>query len=127
VSPNTIHELCAQGKPWFVVAEGAILNSDVHLVSTAAAFAYSALWPNHDYVRQLGEATTDLYNPLLGYYEGFNEQTGKTVTAFSASTNCVILPSLLYTATNRQPLMYPLTSQKSPWWQAIAQGDSDRG
>ena len=99
---------------------------DERLVSTAVAFAFQALVPDNKYTQELAAATTDLYNPLLGFYEGFYEKTGKTAIGFTSSTNSTILQSLLYSAT-QQPLIHPNRNAKSPWWRAIALGNSGRG
>jgi hypothetical protein len=125
--PYTVHSaITAQGKPWEALADDGQNVPSGRMVSTAVAFAYHALLPEHQYSQKLFPATTDLYNPLTGFYEGFYETTGKTAVGFTSSTNSVILQSLLYTVMNRQPLIRP-TATKSPWWQAIAQGDSGRG
>ncbi len=60
-------------------------------------------------------------------YEGFYETTGKTAIGFTSSTNSMILESLLYIVTNRQPLTGPTDDMKSPWWRAVKAGNSDRG
>ncbi|MBK1989334.1 DUF3131 domain-containing protein [Sphaerospermopsis aphanizomenoides BCCUSP55] len=83
--------------------------------------------PEDNYTQELIKATTDLYNPLLGFYEGFYEKTGKTAVGFTSSTNSMILQSLLYAATKRQPLTRPHTMMNSPWWQAVGNGDFGRG
>ncbi len=97
------------------------------MVSTAVAFAYHALLPEDKYSQELLKATTDQYNPLVGFYEGFYETTGKTAVGFTSSTNSMILQSLLYTVMNRQPLIRPTTAFNSPWWQTITKGNSGRG
>lgn len=97
------------------------------VVSTALAFAYYALFPQDSYAQELLRGVTDLYNPLTGFYEGFYEATGKTAVGFTGSTNSMVLESLLYAVTNRQPLIRPLTSINSPWWQAVVKGNSGRG
>ncbi|BAY23145.1 hypothetical protein NIES2100_29090 [Calothrix sp. NIES-2100] len=127
--PYTVHStITAQDKPWVVVGA---LGDDAQtvpqrMVSTAVAFAYYALLPENQYSQKLLQGTTDLYNPLAGFYEGFYETTGKTAVGFTGSTNSMILQSLLYTLMNRQPLIRP-TAMKSPWWEAVTQGNSGRG
>jgi hypothetical protein len=112
---------------WATLADDGKTVPDVRTVSTAVAFGFHALFPENGYTRQLWQATTDLYNPQLGYYEGFYEKTGKPTTALGGSTNSLILQSLLYMATNQQPLIRPETSMNSPWWRAVAAGDTGRG
>ncbi|KOP26746.1 hypothetical protein AMR41_09020 [Hapalosiphon sp. MRB220] len=125
--PYTVHStIVGQGKPWEAVADEGQTVPQGRMVSTAVAFAYHALLPDNQYTQKLFQATTDLYNPLTGFYEGFYETTGKRAVGFTSSTNSMILQSLLYTAMNRQPLIRP-HAMKSPWWQAVSEGDSGRG
>ncbi|HEY9806090.1 MAG TPA: DUF3131 domain-containing protein, partial [Candidatus Obscuribacterales bacterium] len=127
--PYIVHStIVGKQEPWATLADDGSAISELRIVSTAIAFAFRALLPDSNYARQLGEQVTDLYSPLLGYYEGFYEQTGKpTIAAFSSGTNSLILQSLLYLSSNQQPLIRPTQSAKSPWWEAIAAGDSGRG
>ncbi|MEH2268476.1 MAG: DUF3131 domain-containing protein [Nostoc sp.] len=126
--PYTVHStITGQGESWIALGDDGQSVPKGRLVSTAVAFAYHALLPENKYSQQLLQGTTDLYNPLAGFYEGFYETTGKTAVGFTSSTNSMILQSLLYKLMNRQPLIRPTTTMKSPWWQAIAQGDSGRG
>ncbi|MEH2104813.1 MAG: DUF3131 domain-containing protein [Nostoc sp.] len=126
--PYTVHStITGQGESWVALGDDGQSVPKGRLVSTAVAFAYHALLPENKYSQQLLQGTTDLYNPLAGFYEGFYETTGKTAVGFTSSTNSMILQSLLYKLMNRQPLIRPTTTMKSPWWQAIAQGDSGRG
>ncbi len=126
--PYTVHStITGQGEPWVALGDNGKPIANGRLVSTAVAFAYHALLPEDKYGQELLRATTDLYNPLIGFYEGFYEKTGKSAVGFTSSTNSMILQSLLYTVTNRQPLIRPTTAMNSPWWQAIAKGDSGRG
>jgi len=127
-SPYVVHStITGRGEAWATLEDNGKSVPDERTVSTAAAFAFYALFPANDYTRQLWQATIDLYNPQLGYYEGFYEKTGKPATALAGSTNSLILQSLLYRATNQQPLIRPETAMDSPWWQAVASGDPGRG
>ncbi|MBN3894036.1 MAG: DUF3131 domain-containing protein [Nostoc sp. NOS(2021)] len=123
--PYTVHSSISES--WVALGDDGKLVPKGRLVSTAVAFAYDALLPENKYSQELFQGTTDLYNPLLGFYEGFYETTGKTAVGFTSSTNSMILQSLLYEVTNRQPLIRPTTTMKSPWWQEVTKGDSGRG
>jgi hypothetical protein len=126
--PYIVHNtIFGKGEAWATLAEDGTTAAASRLVSTAAAFTYHALFPTDDYATQLWQTTVDLYNPLLGYYEGFYEKTGKTAFGFSSSTNSLILQATLYTAMNQRPLINALPSTQSPWWQAIGAKQSDRG
>lgn len=125
--PYTVHStIIGQGKPWVALGANGEPLPDGRLVSTGVAFAYHALLPEDKYAQELIQAMTNLYNPLLGFYEGFYEKTGKRAVGFTSSTNNTILQSLLYQVT-QQPLIRPTTAMNSPWWQAVAKGNSGRG
>ncbi len=127
-APYVVHStITGRGEAWATLEDNGKSVPDARTVSTAAAFAFHALFPANEYTRQLWEATIDLYNPQLGYYEGFYEKTGKPATALGGSTNALILQSLLYMTTNQQPLIRPETAMDSPWWRAVAAGESGRG
>ncbi len=126
--PYTVHStIIGHEQPWVALGDDGKPVPKGRVVSTAVAFAYHALLPENNYGQELQQGTTDLYNPLAGFYEGFYETTGKTAIGFTSSTNSMILESLLYTVTNRQPLIRPTTDMKSPWWRAVTKGDSGRG
>ncbi|MBD3886660.1 DUF3131 domain-containing protein [Phormidium tenue FACHB-886] len=126
-APYVIHNaIVSDGHPWAAVADDGA-SVDQRLVSTAVAFAYQALFPENEYVRQLFQSVTDLNDPNSGYYEGFYEQTKQPATSFTSSTNSLILQSLLYTASNQQPIIRPETATDSPWWQAVRQENSGQG
>ena len=126
--PYTVHSsIIGQNQPWVALGDDGKPLPEGRLVSSAVAFAYYALLPEDSYTQELIKATTDLYNPLLGFYEGFYEKTGKTALGSTSSTNSMILQSLLYTATKQQPLIRRNTAMNSPWWQAISNGNSGRG
>jgi hypothetical protein len=127
-SPYVVHStISGRGEAWATLEDNGKSMPDERTVSTAAAFAFHALFPASEYTRQLWQATIDLYNPQLGYYEGFYEKTGKPTTALGGSTNSLILQSLLYMTTNQQPLIRPDTAMDSPWWRTVAAGDPGRG
>ncbi|OYD98323.1 hypothetical protein CDG77_06655 [Nostoc sp. 'Peltigera membranacea cyanobiont' 213] len=126
--PYTVHStITGKGEPWVALADNGQIVPKGRLVSTAVAFAYHALLPENKYSQELLQGTTDLYNPLAGFYEGFYETTGKTAVGFTNSTNSMILQSLLYKVMNQQPLIRPTVNMQSPWWQEVSKGDSGRG
>jgi len=106
-------------------SQGKSVQSD-RIVRTGVAFAMYALFPNEPYTQEVRQTVTDLYNPQLGFYEGFYENSGNRETNQTASTNSLILQSILYHATDRKPLIRP-TANNSAWWQAIAANDMSRG
>lgn len=123
-APYVLHSTVASdGQPWAAVDDTGMVMPTSRVVSTAVAFAYYTLFPQSRYGRDLWLATLDLYNPSLGYYEGFYEDNGRTAVGFTSSTNSLILQALLHKNTTRQPLIQPHSSLDSPWWQAIRTGD----
>ncbi|MEH2084497.1 MAG: DUF3131 domain-containing protein [Nostoc sp.] len=126
--PYTVHStITGQGKSWVALGDDGKPLPKGRLVSTAVAFAYNVLLPDNKYSQELLQGTTDLYNPLAGFYEGFYETTGKTAVGFTNSTNSMILQSLLYKVMNQQPLIRPTNNMKSPWWQEVSKENSGRG
>ena len=125
--PYVVHNaLVSNGQPWKAVTDTGKDTTDSRMVSTAVAFAYLTLYPNHPYSQALWQATLDLYNPILGYYEGFFEQAGRTAIGFSGGTNSLILQALLHKNT-QQPLIQPSDRLNSPWWQQVKKGDRGQG
>ncbi|MCY7322797.1 MAG: DUF3131 domain-containing protein, partial [Phormidesmis sp. CAN_BIN36] len=125
--PYVIHStIVAQGSPWATLADDGRTVPDLRMVSTAAAFAYYALFPTEPYTQELLNAIVDLANPSQGYPEGRDEKTGKAATVFTAETNSLILQSILHQST-RQPIVHASTVLNSPWWEALGKGDLDRG
>ena len=126
--PYIVHSaIVGNDEPWSTwTAEGKTKNRH-RIASVAAAFAYSALFPDNEYARELQQAVVDLYNPTLGYYEGFYETNGKAALGFTSSTNAIVLQSLYYKFRDRQPLLTDNANFDSPWWQAIAEGNLGNG
>ncbi len=126
--PYVVHStIVGQQEPWATLKDDGTPALKARIVSTAAAFAYYALFSDNDYARELYQSTLDLYNPRLGYYEGVYEKTGKLAFGFSSTTNSIILQSLLYRLRNQQPLLVDNTAMDSSWWRAVAEGNSGNG
>ncbi len=126
-APYIIHStIVGDNQPWLTVANNKI-EDKYRVTSVATAFAYHALFPEDEYAQELQQAIVDLYNPRLGYYEGFYEATGKPALGFTSSTNAMVLQSLYYQTRNNSPILTNKIDYNSSWWQAIAQGDSGNG
>jgi hypothetical protein len=127
-APYLLHStIVGNDRPWANLHDDGTSASQNRLVSTAMAFGLWALFPNQAYGQTLHQAVLDLYNPSLGYYEGFDEQTGDAQLGFSNATNSLILQSLLYHHSQRSPLLALDVPPDSPWWRAVEAGDSGNG
>lgn len=123
-APYVVHStVVSDGQPWVAVDDEGTVIEKSRVVSTAVAFAYHTLFPDSEYGHQLWLSTLDLYNPVLGYYEGFDEDSGQTAIGFTGGTNSFILQALLHKNTQQQPLIQPHSDMESPWWRAIREGD----
>ena len=114
-------------KPWAVSTDETSLKPEQRVISSAAAFAYHAIFPESEYAQELYQSALDLYHPVLGFYEGVNEQSGQSNPGFSGSTNSIVLQSILYRLRDRQPLLVADISRDSPWWQAVANEEIGTG
>lgn len=122
--PYVIHStVINNGKPWAAVDDGGNLVPQGRVVSTAIASAYHALFPDDDYGKTLWQATLDLYDPNLGYYEGLYEESGQPSLGLTSGTNSLILQALLYKYMAQQPIIRPHQNLESRWWQEIKNGD----
>lgn len=121
--PYILHSTAiGKGRSWETLGDDGKSRPDDRLVSTAAAIAAYALFPEDPYALELWRATLDLYDPYNGYYEGFYDKTGKTVTTYTSSTNSMILEALLFKAVERKSLIRPNPNLNSPWWQTVTAG-----
>ncbi|MDJ0571086.1 MAG: DUF3131 domain-containing protein [Pleurocapsa sp. MO_192.B19] len=126
--PYLIHStIIGDGQPWSTFSGTEEIKDKHRVASVAAAFAYGALFPEDDYAQELQRSVIDLYNPTLGYYEGFYETNGKPALGFTSSTNAIVLQSLFYKFRNFQPLLTDNVDSDSPWWKTIADETSGNG
>ncbi len=126
--PYIIHStIVGDEEAWSTFSGDGKTNAKHRIASVAAAFAYGALFPEDEYAQELQQAVVDLYNPSLGYYEGFYEANGQPSLGFTSSTNAIVLQSLLYQFRDRQPLLADNLDMDSAWWKTIAEGTSGNG
>lgn len=84
------------GDTWVAKSsKGAILNAH-QTVSTKAAIALAALYPDDPYSAVLIDKIKSAYDPDKGWYSGVYENGEGYNTSTTANTNGVILSSLLY-------------------------------
>ena len=126
--PYIIHSaIVGNNEPWSTWSTSGKTKDQHRIASVATAFAYGSLFPEDEYAQELQQAVVDLYNPTLGYYEGFYEINGKPALGFTSSTNVIVLQSLYYKFRDYQPLLTDNINLNSPWWDAIADGNSGNG
>ena len=126
--PYVIHStILGNNEPWSTISGEGKTKDKHRIASVATAFAYGSLFPEDEYAQELQQAVVDLYNPDLGYYEGFYEQNGKAALGFTSSTNAIVLQSLYYKFRDRQPLLTDNADFDSPWWRTVAEGNSGNG
>lgn len=127
-SPYVVHStVVGQGEPWATLTTDGRDVPDLRIVSTAAAFAFSALFPDEPYTQTLLQSVADSFNSSQGYPEGLYEKTKQPVAVFTAETNSLILQSLLSRSIDRHPIVHGSLTLDSPWWQAITADNSERG
>ena len=126
--PYIIHStIVGNEEPWSTWSGNGKTKDKHRITSVATAFAYGSLFPEEEYAQKLQQAVVDLYNPTLGYYEGFYETNGKPALGFTSSTNAIVLQSIYYQFRDYQPLLTDNVDSDSPWWKAIANGNSGNG
>jgi len=126
--PYLIHStIVGDEEPWSTWSGSGKTKDKNRIASVATAFAYASLFPEDEYAQELQRAVVDLYNPTLGYYEGFYETNGKAALGFTSSTNAIVLQSLYYKFRDRQPLLTDNADFDSPWWKTVAKGNSGNG
>ena len=99
------YNVFANGEAWQPITTQGKAYPQFRFLSTKAAFAWSALKPNHPYTQALQQAVQTLGNPDRGYYSGRYENTKQGVNqAINVNTNAIILESLLYRSRQGKPL-----------------------
>jgi hypothetical protein len=104
----------AEGYPWNTMSDSGQFMPQSALVSSRAAFGLWALWKT-SYTDSLLEIVSSLFNPGKGWYEGRFELTGGYEYLVTATTNAVVLESLLYKVVGK---LYRLAA-KDGYYQVI--------
>jgi hypothetical protein len=92
---NTIY---AAGTPWNAVTDQGVDQSALRTVSTKAAFALAALYPDDSYSKVLMDFVRSAYDKDKGWYSGIYENGSGYNKAITANTNGIILEVLLFKA-----------------------------
>ncbi len=112
VDPYFIYDtIFANGYPWNVISEKGEYMTEVAAVSTKIAVGLWAIW-DHDYSDVLLSRVSNLYDPKLGFYEGWYENSSGPIKLFTANNNGIILEALLYRKIG--PLL-PRSFKPSKW------------
>ncbi len=117
-TPYIVHNAAWAGIPWVTVGIDGQEYPDRAAVSTGAAFAWAALFPEDAAAQALQASVTDLGSELLGFSDGYYTKTGETVGMRTAKGNFLALASLYYQSGG------PLVSSFEPasvwanrgWW-----------
>ena len=100
------YSVYANGEPWLASTARAIARPDLRTLSTKAAFAWSALFPESSYAQRLQREVQTLGDRQRGYFAGRYEDTSLGANrSININTNAVILESLLYQAKGHSPLI----------------------
>ena len=95
-APFFLHDsIYAEGYAWNALSDKGGNYEKYSLVSTRAAFGMWGLWKT-DYTDQLIDSLEMLYSKKRGWYEGRYERTGGYDRTISATTNAVVLETLLH-------------------------------
>ena len=93
---RTVYDsIFADGFKWNTLSESGEYLPELALVSTKAVFGMWALWDT-PYTDRLMEATKALHSADLGWFEGRYELSGAYDRSLTASTNALVLESILY-------------------------------
>ena len=99
------YNVFANGETWQPITTQGKAYPQFRFLSTKAAFAWSALKPNHPYTQALRQAVQTLGDPDRGYYSGRYENAKQGINqAINVNTNAIILESLLYRSRQGKPL-----------------------
>ncbi|MBE9157093.1 DUF3131 domain-containing protein [Nodosilinea sp. LEGE 06152] len=102
------YSVYADGRPWAAVNVRGQNYDRLRFLSTKAAFAWAALFPEAAYTQQLRQAVQTLADTRLGYFSGRYENADLGPNrALNVNTNAIVLESLLYQAQGQQPIALP--------------------
>jgi hypothetical protein len=85
----------SDGYPWNTITDEGVFVPDKAAVALKAAIGMWALWPT-EYTDLVFGATSSLYDPAKGFYEGRYEKSGAFIKAFTANNNGIILEAFLH-------------------------------
>lgn len=101
------HSVYANGEVWPAPTTTATAYPELRTLSTKAAFAWSALFPQDPYAQRLRSAVQCLNDLQRGYFAGrYEDATLGPNKALSVNTNAVVLESLLYKTRRERPLIW---------------------
>jgi Protein of unknown function (DUF3131) len=98
----------ADGKPWNTQSASGKPADRFKQLSTKAAFAWEALFPNEAYTKLLRSSAQSLVDRNRGFFTGrFENQTPSVNTVLNVNTNAAVLESILFKARSKKPLILP--------------------
>ena len=101
----------SDGYPWNTITDTGEFVPEKSAVALKAALGMWSLW-NTEYTDLIFDATSNLYDPAKGFYEGRYEKSGGVINTFTANNNGIILEALLHKA---QGKLLRLSGKPSMW------------
>jgi hypothetical protein len=112
----------SDGYPWNTITDEGAFVPEKAAVSLKAALGLWSLW-NTEYTDLVFDATSNLYDPAKGFYEGRYEKTGGVINTFTANNNGIILESLLHKV---QGKLLKFNGKESMWDRLITDEFGDK-
>ena len=112
----------SDGYPWNTITDEGAFVPDKAAIALKGAIGLWSLW-NTEYTDLVFEATSNLFDPEKGFYEGRYEKSGAVINAFTANNNGIILESLLHKA---QGKLLKFSGRESLWDHLITDEFEDK-
>lgn len=101
----------SDGYPWNTITDEGKFVPEKAAVALKAALGLWSLW-NTEYTDLVFSATSNLFDPAKGFYEGRYEKSGGVINAFTANNNGIILEALLHKV---QGKLLKFSGRESMW------------
>jgi hypothetical protein len=101
----------SDGYPWNTITDEGTFAPDKAAIALKGAIGLWSLW-NTEYTDLVFGATSNLYDPAKGFYEGRYEKSGAVINTFTANNNGIILEALLHKA---QGKLLKFSGKESLW------------
>jgi hypothetical protein len=112
----------SDGYPWNTITDDGTFAPDKAAIALKGAIGLWSLW-NTEYTDLVFDATSNLYDPAKGFYEGRYEKSGGVINTFTANNNGIILEALLHKV---QGKLLKFSGKESLWDRIIADEFGDK-